>query len=494
MAQTGDDALRFAQRSPGLTAKSLALGGTGVAGIGDASAFFTNPAGLAWSEGSSFGGAVVSALSTDLGVFNTQGPTSAIEKSLSSTNLGNLSYLFKVPTTRGSMIVGASVSEVARFDRSLFFDGDNSQNSVTDFFIPFSTEFVLEDDGDGGVFPSFDRTISFIAFETFAIDLDAGLVAAGDLVPFNAAVSAGTVAQYGLVEEKGRLLEFNFGGAAEIVENVMVGVSLNVPVGTYEYQRILEEEDYRDDNDGTNGTTDFSYLYFSENFKSEMVGVNARFGVSAQVNDNLRLGASVETPTYYAIDDDFHTVLQTEFDNGDFFSYGLEDDQQAGSGVFSYNITTPWKISAGGAFNMANFTFFGDVEVINWSQTNLSSDGFSFEYENDLIERNLESVVNVRLGAAYDFNAWQFRLGAGVYPDAHGTQFALNGFPDTDRERTFASAGFGYSMTDDIKIDVAWMAEQYDDRYDLYNEVIDAPYVLEEVTRNRFQVGFTVGF
>ena len=43
-AQTGDDALRFAQRMPGLTASSMGMGGVGISGVTDASAFFNNPA------------------------------------------------------------------------------------------------------------------------------------------------------------------------------------------------------------------------------------------------------------------------------------------------------------------------------------------------------------------------------------------------------------------------------------------------------------------
>ena len=87
------------------------------------------------------------------------------------------------------------------------FDGDNGSNSVTDYFMPFSGEFELVDDGDGGVFPEFSRPLSFIAFETYAIDLDGGLLAAGENVPFLPAVSYGTVAQFGFVEDTGKMYE-----------------------------------------------------------------------------------------------------------------------------------------------------------------------------------------------------------------------------------------------------------------------------------------------
>ena len=490
-AQTGDDALRFAQRTPGQTAKNMGMGGTGVAGVVDASAFFSNPAGLGWAEKSWFSGSVTSIRAKDDGIFQAPGSIGSRKEEVTSAGLGNLSYLFKIPTTRGAMVVGASISEVSSFERELFFDGDNNANSITDFFIPFSDEFFLEDDGAGGVFPSFDRTLSFIGFETFAIDLDQDLVDAGDPVPFRAAVSAGTIAQTGFVEESGRMMELNVGGAVEVSKDVMIGASINVPFGTYKFHRVLEEDDYLNDNDGTGGTTDFSFLSFSERFESEIVGVNLRVGISAQVNENLRLGASVETPTYYSIEDHFSTQLHTEFDNGDFYSYGEDSSERAGTGTFDYNVTTPWKLSLGASYESGNLKLLADVDWIDWSQLELDSDGFSFDDENFAIRQSLDAVVNVRVGASYDVNAWQFRIGAGAYEDPRGSILGSSLVATVDRERMYASGGVGYKISGKINVDIGWMAERFDDRYDLYTEVTDAPFVLEEVTRHTVKIGFT---
>lgn len=489
--QTGDDALRIAQRAPGQTAKNLGLGGTGVAGVVDASAFFSNPAGLGWSDKSWFSGSVTSIIAKDEGVFQAPGSIGSQEEEVTSVGLGNLSYLVKIPTMRGAMVVGASISEVSSFERGLFFDGDNNANSITDFFIPFSDEFFLEDDGDGGVFPSFDRTLSFIGFETFAIDLDQDLVDAGDPVPFRAAVSAGTIVQTGFVEESGRMMELNVGGAIEVSKDVMIGASINVPFGTYKFHRVLEEDDFLNDNDGTGGTTDFAFLSFSERFESEIVGANLRVGISAQVNENLRLGASVETPTYYSIEDNFSTRLHTEFDNGDFYSYGGDSSERAGTGTFDYNVTTPWKLSLGASYESGDLKLLADVDWIDWSQLELDSDGFSFDDENLAIKQSLDAVVNVRVGASYDFNAWQFRIGAGAYQDPRGSILGSAAVATVDRERTYASGGVGYKISDKINVDIGWMAEKFDDRYDLYTEVTDAPFVLEEVTRHTVKIGLS---
>jgi len=492
-AQSADDALRFADRTPGVSAYGLGIGGAGLAGVEDASALVVNPAGLGWVSRSVASGSFSNIQSTTDGTYMSPGYTSRLEDQLTDANVGNLAYLFKVPTTQGSMVLGASLSSVHSFARGVSYDGDNGFNSVTDYFMPFSDEFNLVEDVDG-VFPDFTRTISFIAYETYAIDLDQDLLDANDPVPFLPAVSFGTVAQTGFLEDTGSMVELNFGGGVEVSKDVMIGFSLNIPVGSFERLRVLEEDDYRNDNDGTGGTTDFNYLYLAESFSSDMVGVNGRFGVSMKANPNLRLGASVETPTIYAIEESYSTYLETEFDNGDFFSYGDGPGQDAGSGDFDYTLQTPWKLGMGAQLQTGSIKVMADAEWMDWSQLELDSNTYRFISENLQIRDALQAVVNVRLAATMDIDNLQVRAGAGYHPDPRRSQrFTAEGFPSVERDRTFTSLGLGYRLNERMQIDLGWMMERMDDRNDLYTDVTDAPYVTEEVTRHRVQIGVQFG-
>ena len=492
-AQTGDDALRFADRTPGVNAYSLGTAGAGIAGLPDASALVINPAGLGWIEGSMASGSFSSLRSTTDGMYVSNGYTSSLDNELTNAGIGNLSYLFKVPTVQGTMVLGAAISGVHSYDRGTSFDGDNSFNSVTDYFMPFADEFDLVEDGDG-VFPDFSRTLSFIAYETYAIDLDQGLLDAGDPVPFLPAVSFGTVAQTGFLEDTGRMMELNFGGAMEAAPDVMVGFGMNIPIGSFERLRVLEEDDYLNDNDGTGGTTDFAFLQLSEQFTSEMVGVNGRFGVSAKANPFLDLGFTIETPTIYAIEETYSTYLETEFDNGDIYSYGDGPGQDAGSGTFDYTLRTPWKLGMGLKVHSGMFSVLADVEWMDWSQMEFNSSTYDFTPENLDIRNALQSVMNIRLAATADFSAVQLRAGAGIHPDPRRTErFSPEGFPMVERDRQFTSLGIGYRFSERMQLDLGWMMERSDDRTDLYVDVTDAPYVSEEVTRHRFQVGIQFG-
>lgn len=485
-AQTGDDAYRFARRTPGVSAYSLGLAGTGIAGVADGSGFISNPAGLGWAKGSYFSGGLTMSRTEEDGTFRAPGSTSFLANDVTKTNLGSMAYLFKVPTSRGSMVVGASFHQVSTFERSLLFEGENNANSLTDYLMPLASEFTMLSDNDG-VYPEFDRTLSFIAYETYAIDLDQDKLDAGDAVPFTPAVTAGTVLQNGFVDETGRMSELNFGGSIEVAPNVMVGASINIPFGSYSFSRELEETDINDSNDGFNGTTDFDFLRFNELVSSDVVGASMRFGVSAMVKPELKLGLTIETPTYYAIDDDYSTSLSTWFDNGDSYSYGGEN-LDAGTGTFSYTVTSPWKLGVGGAYSIMGATLSADFEYVDWSQMTMDSDSYAFGDENLAIKRGLNAVTNTRLGVSYDVtNSLVVRGGFATNVDPHANQAA--GATD----RTYYSLGLGYKVGNSFRADVGWMVESFDDVYDVYTEVANAPYVTEEVKRSLFKVGISFG-
>ncbi len=492
-AQDGADALRFLQQLPGITATANGIAGAGIGGRTDASAFRTNPAGLAWNETSWFAASLSNQNVSDEAVFNAPGSSTRLEPDVSSTGLASLAYAYKVPTAQGRLVVGAGFNQTSSFDRSLFYDGTNNANSITDFFMPLPGEFELNEDADG-VFPSFSRDLSFIAFETFGIDLSPELIDAGDPVPFLPAVSAGTVRQVGTVEEDGRMTELSFAGAVEAAKDVMIGVSINIPFGEYNFLREHTEEDFQNDNDGTGGTTDFSSLRFTEAFSSDFVGVNARFGLSALVAPGARIGLTVETPTYVSVEESFNTVLETTFDNGDFFSYGNGLTETAGSGDFDYTITSPWKIGVGGSYAVSGLTLLADVEWVDWSQLELDADGFSFDQENQDIQRTLDAVVNARLGAEYQVEKLTLRGGFAIYPDPRESDSPLVPSDGVDREQTYLSAGLGYAFSKEVSASISWMQGQFDDQFRPYTDVDGAPTVAEEVTTNRVMIGFTFGF
>lgn len=475
--------------------RSLGMGGAGVAGVGDYSAVFTNPAGLGYFNSSQFSGSLNFFSTTDNGVFT--GPsTNALDNRINDTRLGQLALVHKVPTRRGSLVFAAGLNQVQSFSRELYYSGLNDANSTTDFFLPIPGEFTIETnngvDGlpntaDDEFIPDFSRDLSYIAFQLYAIDLDVAAYENGASVPFFPAVTTGTVEQTGSIREKGAMHELNFAVAAEAAPRVMVGAGLNIPVGKWKLDRFQTEDDIDNANDGTNGTTDFRSLDWNQIIESSLVGINARAGVSVSTPSGFRAGASFETPTYYAISEDYSMVLTTRFDDGYVDTYGDEVGEDVGAGSFDYYLITPWRVGLGAGYSKRNLRVMVDAELIDWSTLELDADDVSFAEENRFISQSLEESVNVRAGVEYDFGPITVRGGFATAADPRKASYSRLESGE-DRSRGFLGFGLSYRVANQFTFDVAWTGEQFNDEFVTYG-VTGAPVVTEDVQRGRFAVG-----
>ena len=531
-AQTALDALRFSQHLPATGARMMGFGGASIAGFADPSALYTNPAGLARYENSEISGSLLGFSTVDEGNYFAPDVGNPFESDVRATRLGNFAYIGKAPTTQGSLVVGISYNQTNLFDRQLAYSGDNGFNSISEYFLPINTrdfteyevtqlgededpetvelpygqtlvndQYVVDFDPDGDGF--INRPLSFAAFQSFGIDFDADAFESGDY-PFFPAVNRGTVQQTGFLTEEGSLKEVNVGGAVEAAEGVMVGVSANVSFGTYSFERNFEEDDILNDNDGTGGTTDFNFLRLTERFESDLLGFNVRGGISSKIAPGLRIGLTLESPTFYTVNETYNTLLDVQFDNGDNPPIYDGLGEGAGGGEFEYRIRTPWRLGGGVAFDTGILVLSADAEVVDWAQLELDSEFDSFEDVNLAIEENLDIVVNGRLGAQFRLGNLALRAGFAVQPDPRSGILDIeeyNPLNDEDRSgrtRRYYSAGVGFRLSDAVHLDLGWMQERFNDAYQPY--VLDpaapknSPLVEESIIRDRVSLGLRFGF
>ena len=502
-SQTAEDGIRLTQRAPASGARMIGMAGAGLVGIADQSALVMNPAGLGYFQRSSFEATLNMTSTSDETLYRTPMPAASLSSDLRETGIGSLSYVYKVPTTRGSLVLGAAFNQVNTYNRDLAFAGENSASSISRSFLPYDDEYEIAFDNDGFAFPRFFNETPELAYLGGAIEFLFEEVETGGY-PFYEAVAPSTrVAQDGEVVEEGRLSELSFGGAAEAVPGVMAGASINLAFGSYEFRSRFTEDDAFNENrpedyivilENGDELRGFNFLRYTEGLETDLVGINGRFGVSATFSAAVRAGVVLETPSYYNVTEEFHRTIETFFDEGGSLSHGGEPGD-AGEGSFEYSITTPWRLGGGVAFAAAGLTVSADAEYVDWSQLRFSasSDGAYFDAVNDDIRDNLEGVFNTHFGVEYNFTNLSVRGGLAFQPDPTSSRRADSG-DDLDRDRTFFSLGASYRVAAQLFLDAGWMQERFDDLYVPYRDVETPPIVEEGVVRNRFLVGVRYQF
>ncbi len=481
-SQTAEEIVRLSQRSPGIGAVNMGLGGVGISGIGDHSAFVTNPAGLGWAGGMVAGDLQGTFAETDAR-FNPSGDIT--EGTASSANIGNVAYLFDAPTRRGTLVIGGAINQTNTFRRTTEFVGMNDQSTITTSFLPFSDEFSVTDAAI-----DFFADLPDLGFGAGAIEFFDDLFEDGEY-PFLSAVVPGTnIEQSGRVVEEGSAREFNLGGAWEAAPNVMVGLSANIAWRNYRFENRFQEFDVFGENtvddfnvlldDGTllEGFNDLTYDRIVE---TSTIGISGRAGVSAKLNPLVRLGATVETPTFISVEDDFRQFLEVGFERG-----GALSDEISSS--FEYDYRTPWRFGVGAGLDIGNIRAHADVELVDWSQmriTNSPDRGFE-DSVNRRFRDDFNAVLNTRAGVELRLAQLALRGGAAFMPDPSDL---------TDHDRTFLSAGIGYKVSNQFAIDLGWMQESFSDRLLPYPEDAQGPRqddvisVDEDLIRNRISLG-----
>jgi len=365
--------------------------------------------------------------------------------------LSNLGFIYSFPTERGSFVIGAAYARQNSFNRALGFRARNENSTITDLFktegssyqeIAFNT--FATDFGDE--FEDWDESIFRIGFEDF-----------GDFLG---------IRQQGEIFREGGGGEYSLFLATEFQKNLMVGVSVGLLTGRFEYNRIFQEVDeFNDyssqiidsDDDGT-FDTDIDNILLDDNLDTRYNGFRARGGVLYKATENLNLGVSYTFPTKIFIDEEFDAAIISTFDNSTEFSDNTESE-------FSYNATYPGRVALGAALqDLSGLTISLSAEYIDYSNTEIEFDDSElFEdelIENEFISEAYQSAWSYRGGLAYELNPMLTVRG--------GYSFKPSRFIDGDDDRSSLTLGAGFEIRDGIWFDTAAQYTTWDEEATVY--------------------------
>ena len=458
-AQNENDAVRLSVPGIITDARSLGLGNSNMTRSGEYSAMLFNPAGLALSTKSQLSGSFYYRYFQNQSTFF--GSPEAYENS--STELNQLGYLYKAPTTRGSLVYGFGYQKDKDFTSSLSFNGFNPNNN--------SMIQNLTDKNDdvpyllGLSYPLFTNDDEYL----------------GDTTIIN-----GRLGQSGTIIEDGGISRFNFGVGVELAKGVYIGGSLNYLYGDYKNYREYYEDDvndyYKEQTDiGDPNTVNFQTFYFNDEISWNMSAWEFRFGFIIDWLDFIRIGGSTKLPTTFRIKENYYFEAYSQFDRNYFIDI-LPNDSRV-----EYEIKTPLEFSLGASVDLRLLHINAQATFIDYSQMEFSGnlDQSIIRENNKVINDNFRATLNYNLGAELKIPYTEIRARAGI-------MYYTSPYKDDPQnfDRVFLTAGAGIMAGEALKFDVAYSFGFWDTYSDNYGT--NQSRVFQEISSHTILITTTI--
>lgn len=461
-AQGMTDALLYGNTDINGTARYMSMSGAFGALGGDPSSVIDNPAGLGIYRGGEF------AFTLDAKPTYTQSTwTYNNESSKFSFNLNNVSYIISLQNGKEKGYTasnfGFSFNRLKSFNRNYTIAG-YSGNSMTKYIAKLTNvnPSAIRDNNVNVPY------LSVLGYETYAINPKSG----SDSTHYDSALDPGEKSQATYIAyEQGFIDEYNFSYACNISNVLYFGVGVGIQNISYSKNTY-----YKEAFDGGGS------MKLANSFSTTGSGWTFKFGAIARPTSFLRLGFSVQTPTFYYLDDYMTgdmTTTSLSTSGTETYAYGTPSNDN------DYRFNSPFKMQASAAVVLGKSALIDvDYQYIDYqsmkfkdksARTNYMDDPYGFE--NNEIKNYAQKVNAIKVGGEYRIaSTYSIRAGYAYFAPSvseNATKNILDNTARTDPEflldkgTTYGSFGLGYRKNA-FSIDVAYLLR--------YNTQAFAPY------------------
>jgi hypothetical protein len=481
-AQYAGDALRFSQGNYGSSSRFKGLGGAQIGLGGDISSLGGNPAGLGMFTRSEF--SVTPEFNQSSAKASYLGQIT--DESKSQLNLSQAGAVFYSPIRKRSgsdlnkgalsIVWGIGFNRNNDFSGSYRYEGQNNNNSVTDYFAEIANGVTQDKFADGSL-------------EAMAYDNQL-ITEFGGASQYSSTTDLPNI-QKNYDNRSGSTSELNIAAGLNISNQVYLGASVGLV--NVRYDRNFEYvETGQQTLTPANGTpfVENYLLSFRQNQLTDGTGINGRLGLIFKPTNALRVGATFQTPTWLHIQDSYSEVLNTEYTGNTTTTYTNTPTNYP----MEYNLRTPYKGSLGASMVIGNNALISaDVDYVDYASMKFSrSDNYG---SNSVIENNnadvkdlYTSAVNYRVGAEYKLGLLALRAGLGI-----------NGSPikeddDNNFQTKYYSGGLGYRVNN-YYIDLAYQRVETKNTFSPYTLASgDEPSANVNFAKNNVFLTFGVRF
>lgn len=454
-AQSLADAQRYSSNSIHGSARYAAMGGAFGAVGGDFSAIEINPAASSIFSFSEVGFSINSLQLENVSqYFN----GSSVDKGNDLT-LGQAGIVLILDAENGGnwskLSFGFNFTQNANFDNSFGVTGINPSRGLDRYFLSFAQgkrlneisqlegetfndAYVEIGNTDGLGYPAQQGLFGYEGFVINPIPL------AGTTDPTNPSINtyssntqAGTngYSHEYIKSSSGRINKYNINFSSIYQDKLYLGFSINS--FNVEYSEVIRFEEY-----GYGEQSGISDLVFQNELITTGTGNSFQIGAIYKATNSLRLGLSLESPTYYRLADQVRQSLSTTIrtQNGEDV-LNLSPAEDGIDTVFpSYQFNTPGNVRGSLAYIIQDIGLISvDYSIkANDRAKFIPTDDVFFNALNNQIEENFQSSQRLQIGGEFRLNP-QISLRAG-YQSENSSRRAF------DNSQSIISGGLGYNF------------------------------------------------
>jgi len=459
-AQNYNDAYRLGDQTIDFDARTLGLGNSTIASLGNFSSSLINPAGLATIHKSILNfGINTNSISNSAMLFNS---VSSVKKNNNNTN--QFSLVLPLPTKRGSAVLAVGYTQTKDFNSSLKFDGYNSRsNSMIQDLTSYNDDIA------------YDLYLSYPVYDS------------EDNYLYDATNINGKLNQSGTIDEEGYLNNWIISGAFEISKNIFIGGTFNIISGKYKNNRKYNEDDINNVYTGYLDPTDsnsygFESFYLNDIVDQDISGWDFRLGLLYNMDNILSFGALIKFPTKYSIDEIYSVHAESYFTNN---QYNVD----YGDTKSSYDISTPMELSGGISADLPLIKVSAGLKYIDYSQMKFT-DGFEAairDEKNQAINDVFESVINYNVGAEFTLPYPTMKIRGG---------FIYNPSPyvgdGSEYDKKYVTVGLGLPLSKNLIIDFAYLHGWWKNFGDNYGYNVSRTY--QDLKLNKVAITLNYSF
>jgi hypothetical protein len=442
-SQNLTDALRYSTENLNGTARFNALSGAFGALGGDISSIAVNPAGSAIFINSA-GSATLSVVDKK-NKSNYFGANTKASYANLKFNQAGFVFPFTNPN-QGSVFnkfsLGFNYIASNNYDDEVFIAGTGN-TSIGEFFVAQANGVHLDllqlQENETisslysylGVNEGVSAQNAFLGYQGFVIDpIDAENP---ENTQYYSNIAPGSFNQRYSYSSGGYNGKYTFNFATEINDMISIGINLNSNNFNYRQSTFLNETN-------NNSGSLVNYVGFQNDLYAYGGGFSAQFGAIAKVTNSLRLGFTYDTPIWYNIYEETTQVLETSRE-----VEGVVYNENINPRIINvfrkYEIKTPWKIAASGAFIFGkNGLISVDYSYKDYSSIRFSpSQDPSLAAQNVTVENELKGSSAIKIGGEYRINRMSLRGGYQYEESPYNNSTARE-------DLTGYSGGFGFYL------------------------------------------------